>query len=214
MSPVSNGGGGVGAVRWTGVACKKRAMSPFKDADINPRRRPSAPAANRHLRRQSITSGATTTATTTINSTPASPKKRNVPSVATMLRLRARGNGNGSGSSRFPAVVAGRKHNRRPSRLTKGTAATTVPAAPPAETRREAAQSASPPASSAMLDLSCKEAVDMDAVMRPGGEVRTPICRFLLPCWPEGVEGYEEVGGWRRLGGPTRETFPRGRRCS
>lgn len=51
------------------------------------------------------------------------------------------------------------------------------------------------------IDLSCKEVIDMDEVMCRDGEVRTPICRFLIPSWPEGVEGYEEVGGWRRLGG-------------
>lgn len=55
-------------------------------------------------------------------------------------------------------------------------------------------------------DLSCDEVIDMDAVMSAGEAVRTPICRFLVPCWPEGVEGFEEAGGWRRLGGnnPTR----------
>lgn len=55
------------------------------------------------------------------------------------------------------------------------------------------------------VDLSCTEQIDVDEVMNAGGEVRTPICRFLLPFWPEGVEGYEEVGGWRRLGGPAPE---------
>ncbi|CAM9358008.1 unnamed protein product [Ectocarpus sp. 13 AM-2016] len=68
-----------------------------------------------------------------------------------------------------------------------------------------------PPA--APIDLSCTEDVDIDAAMKPGGEVRTPICRFLIPCWPEGVEGYEEAGGWRRLGGcHTKGNFPVGRR--
>lgn len=57
-------------------------------------------------------------------------------------------------------------------------------------------------------DLSCHEVFDVDSIMNPG-EVRTPICRYLLPCWPEGVEGYEEVGGWRRLGGATRGSSQR-----
>lgn len=58
-------------------------------------------------------------------------------------------------------------------------------------------------------DLTCKEELDLSV----DGDIRTPICRFLLPYWPEGVEGYEEAGGWRRLGGShTRENFPRGRR--
>ncbi|CAM9159772.1 unnamed protein product [Ectocarpus sp. 6 AP-2014] len=70
-----------------------------------------------------------------------------------------------------------------------------------------------PPPAAAPMDLSCTENVDMDAAMKPGGEVRTPICRFLVPCWPEGVEGYEEAGGWRRLGGcHTKGNFPAGRR--
>lgn len=59
------------------------------------------------------------------------------------------------------------------------------------------------------VDLTCREELDLSGE----GETRNPICRFLLPCWPEGVEGFEEPGGWRRLGGPhTRENFPRGRR--
>lgn len=61
-------------------------------------------------------------------------------------------------------------------------------------------------------DLSCHEVFDVDAVMNSGGEVRTPICRYQLPCWPEGVEGYEEVGGWRRLGGASRGSSQRGKR--
>lgn len=61
------------------------------------------------------------------------------------------------------------------------------------------------------LDLSCAEDIDVDEVMNAGGEVRTPICRFLLPCWPEGVEGYEEVGGWRRLGAPAAEEGSQGK---
>lgn len=60
-------------------------------------------------------------------------------------------------------------------------------------------------------DLSCHEVFDVDAVMN-SGEVKTPICRYLLPCWPEGVEGYEEVGGWRRLGGASRGSSQRGKR--
>lgn len=67
----------------------------------------------------------------------------------------------------------------------------------------------------AAIDLSCNEVVDMDEVMNGSGEVRTPICRFLIPSWPEGVEGYEEIGGWRRLGGSnTPEPFPKGDKCS
>lgn len=62
----------------------------------------------------------------------------------------------------------------------------------------------------ASIDLSCKEVIDMDEVMSGAGEVRTPICRFLVPSWPQGVEGYEEVGGWRRLGGSTPEGIPQG----
>lgn len=77
----------------------------------------------------------------------------------------------------------------------------------PCRRRRPAA------AAAAEVDLSCKEVLDVDALMKPKGELRTPICRFLVPGWPEGVEGYEEQGGWRRLGGcHTRESFPRGRR--
>ncbi|CAM9212968.1 unnamed protein product [Ectocarpus fasciculatus] len=77
-----------------------------------------------------------------------------------------------------------------------------------------AADSVTVPRPVAPMDLSCTEDVDIDAAMMPGGEVRTPICRFLVPCWPEGVEGYEEAGGWRRLGGcHTKGNFPEGRRC-
>lgn len=78
----------------------------------------------------------------------------------------------------------------------------------------EAAAGSTPlPLPAPEMDLSCNEDLDMDDAMKPKGELRTPICRFLLPCWPEGVEGYEEAGGWRRLGGAhTRENFPRGRR--
>lgn len=76
-----------------------------------------------------------------------------------------------------------------------------------------AANSVSVPPPAAPMDLSCTEDVDIDAAMKPGGEVRTPICRLLIPCWPEGVEGYEEAGGWRRLGGcHTKGNFPVGRR--
>ncbi|CAM9326227.1 unnamed protein product [Ectocarpus sp. 8 AP-2014] len=76
-----------------------------------------------------------------------------------------------------------------------------------------AADSVSVPPRAAPMDLSCTEDVDIDAAMKPGGEVRTPICRFLIPCWPEGVEGYEEAGGWRRLGGShTKGNFPVGRK--
>ncbi|CAM9910279.1 unnamed protein product [Ascophyllum nodosum] len=65
----------------------------------------------------------------------------------------------------------------------------------------------------AVPDLACYEVLDMDAVMLSGGEVRRPICRYLLPCWPEGVEGYEEVGGWRRLGvATTPDSSQEGRR--
>eukprot|EP00752_Nemacystus_decipiens_P009912 g8844.t1 len=91
---------------------------------------------------------------------------------------------------------------------------------PPSEAAAAAPMKAAPAAAGPMdssceeeeeeeLDLTCKEALDLSCE----GEIRTPICRFLLPCWPEGVEGYEEAGGWRRLGGTiTRENFPRGRR--
>ncbi len=86
-----------------------------------------------------------------------------------------------------------------------GAAAAAAAAATAAETP--------PPLPAPELDLFCNEELDVDEAMKSKGELRTPICRFLVPCWPEGVEGYEEAGGWRRLGGPhTRENFPRGRR--
>lgn len=84
----------------------------------------------------------------------------------------------------------------------------------PCSTTPAAAYSVSVTPPVAPMDLSCTEDVDIDAAMKPGGEVRIPICRFLIPCWPEGVEGYEEAGGWRRLGGcHTKGNFPVGRRC-
>ncbi|CAN0398181.1 unnamed protein product [Ectocarpus fasciculatus] len=65
-----------------------------------------------------------------------------------------------------------------------------------------AADSVTVPRPVAPMDLSCTEDVDIDAAMMPGGEVRTR------------VEGYEEAGGWRRLGGcHTKGNFPEGRRC-
>ncbi|CAM9842525.1 unnamed protein product, partial [Pylaiella littoralis] len=95
----------------------------------------------------------------------------------------------------------------RPFLCTAASATATATVAAALQTRR-------PLPTPTPVDLSCREEVDMDAAMKPQGEARAPICRFLLPCWPEGVEGYEEAGGWRRLGGVlTRETFKWERRC-
>ncbi|CAN0202360.1 unnamed protein product [Ectocarpus sp. 12 AP-2014] len=124
------------------------------------------------------------------------------------------------------AVAAGKNARVTPTPTTTTTselpvqaAATAVSQAKEASSTRfvpcatTAADSVSVPPPAAPMDLSCTEDVDIDAAMKPSGEVRTPICRFLIPCWPEGVEGYEEAGGWRRLGGcHTKGNFPVGRR--
>lgn len=155
---------------------------------------------------------ANTTVLLPARTTPASPKKRKVCSVASMLRLRAKGRGSGLENISSGTTT---KTSDQSSRM-RGV----VPPTPHAKMlEQEALRAATRTARSALhadaagKDLLCKEVLDMDAIMRPKGEIRTPICRFLLPSWPEGVEGYEEAGGWRRLGGTTKETFPRGRRA-
>eukprot|EP00904_Undaria_pinnatifida_P002647 jgi/Undpi1/12383/HiC_scaffold_5.g02055.m1 len=157
------------------------------------------------------------------NSTPSSPKKRRMLPASSMLRLRARGGGGGGG---------GRDKNKRRtsplrgvgnlSELFKAAAAVSSPGSGSKSVSGSggvstpgSVKTSSPPLARAepVPELLCEESLDVEAAMKPKGQVRTPICRLLVPCWPEGVEGYEEAGGWRRLGGVTTSlTVPQGRR--
>lgn len=153
--------------------------------------------------------------------TPSSPVKRKKLSVASMLRLRHRAIGSvgkKQDSLRLKQSSPRLRDAAQPSAQVKSvsqlaqykeTASATAPLLNEAKLRAEgvvAPPVPQPSEAGAVPDLSCKEVFDLDELMKPKGEVRTPICRFLLPCWPEGVEGYEEAGGWRRLGGPTKGT--------